>query len=82
LQRCCPRLKLKPTTLVKNGTAQSMAKTAWTFASIQTKAPKLLTAIEARYDWLVEHESTQNVTNTVWAFATLKFEAPNVIGSD
>ena len=47
----------------------------------QTEAPKLLTAIEARSDWLVDHGSTHHVANTVWAFATLKTEAPKKLTS-
>jgi very-short-patch-repair endonuclease len=52
-----------------------VAITAWAFATLKTEAPKLLSAIEARSEWLAVNGNPQEVANTAWAFATIGFEA-------
>jgi RAP domain len=53
----------------------------WAFATLKTEAPKLLSAIEARADWLIEDGTPQGVANIAWAFATLKTEAPKLLSA-
>jgi hypothetical protein len=68
-------------TIVEEGKPQEVANTAWSFATLGFKAPKLFDAIEHRADWLVEEGNPQDVANTVWSFATLGLKAPKLFGA-
>jgi hypothetical protein len=45
----------------------STTNTVWAFATLQTEAPKLLSAIEALADWLVENGNAQSMACNPWA---------------
>ena len=65
--------------LVREGTPQAVANTAWAFATLGFDAPNLFAEIERHSRWLVEEGTPQDVANTAWAFATLGFAAPKLL---
>ena len=64
--------------LVKEGSPQAIANTAWACATLGFEAPNLFAEIDRRSNWLVKEGNPQDVANTAWACATLGFEAPNL----
>jgi hypothetical protein len=62
--------------LVEGGMPQTIANTAWAFATLNTAAPLLFKKIEERAAFLVENGNLQDIATTTWAFATLNTPAP------
>jgi predicted nucleic acid-binding protein len=64
--------------LIKEGSPQDVANTAWACATLSHQSPELFAEIEKRSAWLIKEGNPQNVANMAWACATMGLQSPKV----
>ena len=57
--------------MVGTGVPQAIANTAWSFTTMDVKAPEVFKEIEKRSSFLVKEGTPHAIANTAWAAATL-----------
>ena len=72
LPRLAAPLVWKHFAAASSNNAQSLANTAWAFATVKRSDERLLTAVARAAERRVSEFNAQSLANTAWAFATLK----------
>jgi len=67
--------------MVKEGKPREIANAAWSFATMEVKAPELFREIETRASLLVKKDDTQVTANTARAYGKLQYDAPTLLAA-
>ena len=70
-QICLRRLNADQNGLLRKGTPQDVANTAWAFATLGFEASALFSELDQHADRLIEHGNSQDISNTCYAIAVL-----------